>query len=169
MRRLFVLAIAVALALVVALPAGAGNGRNFTAAPLSGSNEVPANDSQGSGVAHFKLSKDGTALSYKLIVANLDNVLQAHIHCGSADENGAVVAFLYPPAPPAQLIPGTFNGVLQTGVITDAQIIPLVGNTICGADIEDLDDLIAQMRAGNTYVNVHTTALPGGEIRGQIK
>jgi hypothetical protein len=32
-----------------------------------------------------------------------------------------------------------------------------------------LDDLLEQMRAGNTYVNVHTKAHPGGEIRGQIE
>ena len=30
------------------------------------------------------------------------------------------------------------------------------------------DSLVSAIRAGNAYVNVHTTANPGGEIRGQI-
>lgn len=165
MRRLFALAIAAALALVVALPAGAGNGRSFTAAPLHGSNEVPANDSQGTGMAHFKLSKDGTALSYKLNVANIEDVLQSHIHCGPADANGGVTVFLF------GFVPGgvTVNGNLASGVITAGDVIPIADSAVCPGGISDFDDLIAQMQAGNTYVNVHTPTFPGGEIRGQIK
>jgi hypothetical protein len=72
------------------------------------------------------------------------------------------VAFLYPDAPPAQLIPGRSNGVLAEGVITADDLIgPLAG--------QSLDDLLDQIRAGNVYVNVHTTQFPGGEVRGQIR
>jgi hypothetical protein len=142
--------------------------KNFVA-PLSGDQEVPANDSQARGNAMLHLSKDGTQLSYKLIVANLDNILQSHIHCGAADVNGPVVAFLYPSAPPAVLIPGTTNGILAQGTITNANIIPRPDSPECPGGIANFDELIAKMRAGDAYVNVHTTLIPGGEIRGQIK
>jgi hypothetical protein len=73
-----------------------------------------------------------------------------------------VVAFLYPEAPPPILIPGGFSGVLAEGDITAADLRgPLAGLTI--------QDLVAEMVAGNTYVNVHTVENPGGEIRGQIR
>lgn len=165
MRRSLALAIALALALVVALPAGAGNGRNFTAAPLQGANEVPAVDSQGTGMAHFKLNKSGTALSFKLNVANLDDITQAHIHCGLPGTNGGVTAFLFGFAVPAVNV----NGNLATGVISASGVIPIADSAVCPGGISDFDDLIAQIQAGNTYVNVHTVANPGGEIRAQIR
>jgi len=131
-------------------------------AHLAGRNEVPAVDTLAQGQAHFKLSEDGTALEYKLIAANVENILQSHIHVGAAGTNGPVVVFLYPDAPPAVLIPGRFDGVLAEGVITSADLIgPLTGMT--------LDDLLAAIEAGNAYVNLHTSQFPGGEIRGQIR
>ena len=131
-------------------------------AHLAGRNEVPPVDKLAQGQAHFKLSKDGTQLEYKLIAANIENVLQSHIHVGPAGENGPVVAFLYPDAPPAVLIPGRFNGVLAEGIITAGDLRgPLAGMTLA--------DLLAEMEAGNTYVNLHTNQFPGGEIRGQIR
>lgn len=160
MRRLLALAIAVALALVVALPAGAGNGRNFST-HLTGAEEVPAVDTNAQGQAIFKVSKDGQSIEYKLIAANIENVLMAHIHMAPAGTNGGIVVWLYPDAPPPQLIEGRFSGVLAHGVITAGD---LVGD-LAG---QDLDALIDAMQAGNTYVNVHTTQNPGGEIRGQI-
>ena len=104
----------------------------------------------------------GTSLHYKLIVANLVDTLQAHIHVGPPGENGPVVAFLYPSAPPAQLIPGRFSGVLAEGEITAADLIgPLAGASLA--------DLLDEITAGNTYVNAHTVVNPGGEIRGPIR
>lgn len=151
------------LALVLAAPSMAKTDSTFRA-HLLGANEVqvPAVVTQAQGQALFHLSKDGTALSYRLVVANIDDVLQAHIHLGPAGANGPVVAWLYPSAPPAQLIPGVFNGVLAQGTITAAGLVgPLAGAS--------LSDLLAAMMAGNTYVNVHTSAYPAGEIRGQIR
>jgi hypothetical protein len=126
-----------------------------------GSEEVPPIDTRAQGQAIFQLSADGDALSYQLNVANILNVLQAHIHQAPAGEGGPVVAWLYPSGPPATLIPGRSQGVLAEGVITSADLVgPLAGM--------DLDDLLADLRSGNAYVNVHTTANPPGEIRGQI-
>ena len=135
-----------------------GNGKHWVA-PLSGSQEVPPVDTNATGVAKFKLSKDGDSISYKLNVANIDNVTQAHIHLGQAGTNGGVVAFLFGPVFPDGV---TVNGTLVEGVLTAADLRgALVGATIA--------DLIDELESGNAYVNVHTVANPPGEIRGQIK
>jgi hypothetical protein len=88
-------------------------------------------------------------------------VTQSHIHRAPFGVNGGIVVWLYPAAPPAQLIPGRSQGILAEGVITDAQVIgSLAGTGVAG--------LLAEIRAGNTYVNVHTSQFPPGEIRGQV-
>ncbi len=136
------------------------NATNFRA-HLSGDEEVPPADTDATGQAIFRLQKDGT-LYYKLIVANIENVRMAHIHLAPAGTNGGVVVWLYPDGPPPALIPGRFQGVLAEGVITEANLV----GALAGGTLDDLTDAI---KAGNTYVNVHTNQFPGGEIRGQIK
>jgi hypothetical protein len=142
--------------------------RNFVS-PLEGEQEVPSRDTNAKGLAKYQLSRDGTELHYKLIVANIENVVAAHIHLGPAGVNGPVVAFLFGPAPPGG---GRTDGVLAEGTITAANLVgPLAG--------QPLSELIDEMIAGNTYTNVHTDDgvgpidtgpgdFPGGEIRGQI-
>lgn len=165
--RLIVLLVMV---LVIAGAAGVSTAsdRSFKA-HLSAGEEVPANDSRGQGQANFWLSKDGTELRYRLIVANIENVVASHIHLAPAGVNGPVVAFLFGPAPAGG---GRFDGVLAEGAITAANLVgPLAG--------QPLSALLDAIAAGNTYVNVHTNDgvdptntgpgdFPGGEIRGQI-
>lgn len=131
---------------------------------LKGEHERPNPiDTKAQGQANFKLSKDGTQLHYKLIVANIENVLQAHLHMitDPTVETGGIVVWLYPAAPPAQLLPGRTNGVLAEGVITDDDLVgALAGMT--------LDDLIEAIKADKIYVNVHTSQYLPGEIRGDI-
>jgi len=143
--------------------------RNFVT-HLDGDEEVPARPTQGQGQAIFRLNANGTELTYRLIVANIDNVVAAHIHLGVFGVNGPVVAFLAGPFAPGG---GSTNGVLATGTITAANLVgPLSGMP--------LSVLAAAMLAGGTYVNVHTNDgipppntgpgdFPGGEIRGQIR
>lgn len=166
-RRLIatIAAVGTALACVVAVlglsvPAAAKD--TTFVAPLSGGQEVEPVDTNATGVAVFHLSKRGTELSYKLNVANIEDVMMAHIHLAEAGVNGPVAVWLYPSAPPPQLITGRTDGTLATGTITDGNLVgPLAGMTVA--------DLVEQIEAGNAYVNVHTEANPGGEIRGQIK
>jgi hypothetical protein len=155
LRRLALLMAIVALVAVsVAAPAVGAGGRTYTA-HLSGDEEVPPTGSAATGQAIFKLSKDGSELSYKLIVANIENVVAGHIHIAPTGINGPVVVNLFPN-------PATTNGVSAQGVTTSANLVgPLVG--------QSLSDLITLMEGENAYVNVHTTQFPGGEIRGQIK
>jgi len=134
--------------------------QNFRA-HLNGRNEVPEVNTNGQGQAIFKLSNDGSSIHYKLIASNIDDILMAHIHVGPADENGPIVVWLYPSSPPPQKIEGRFQGVLAEGTITADDLMgPLEGHS--------LDDLLNAMNAGNTYVNLHTSQKPSGEIRGQI-
>jgi hypothetical protein len=160
MRRGLVLLGALAATLVIVSQASA-DVRNFRT-HLTGAEEVGPVDTKAQGQAIFRLSKDGTVLHYRLIVANIEDVAQAHIHFGEAGVNGGVIVWLYPSAPPAVLIEGRSSGVLATGTITDANLVgSFAGKTI--------DDLVAAIVSGEAYVNVHTSDHPGGEIRGQIR
>jgi hypothetical protein len=136
---------------------------------LTGDEEVPANDSRAQGQAIFRLSSDGTSMDYKLIVANIRNVLQAHIHVAAVRTNGPIVAWLYPqcitPTCSTRLILGRTQGVLDEGTLTVADVRGPLGSLPVG---DRFAALIAAIRAGNAYVNVHTVAFPGGEIRGQL-
>lgn len=160
-------ALALASVAVAVGPAQAGDGQ--FRAHLSGAQEVPERDTQAQGQATFALDDAGEALDYRLVVANIENVVASHIHLGPSGSNGPVVAFLYGNAPAGE---GREQGVLATGTITqDSLRGPLSGMT--------MEDLLAAMRAGEAYVNVHTNDgvaptntgpgdFPGGEVRGQI-
>ena len=129
---------------------------------LSGENEATPVETLAKGQAIFQLNNDGTELSYKLIVDDIENVLMSHIHIAPEGQNGPVVVWLYPSSPPPMLISGIFGGVLAEGVITASSLVgPLAGMSV--------SDLINEIYAGHAYVNVHTSQNPGGEIRGQIQ
>ena len=164
MRRTILLTVMLALALAPTALAG----DNFVA-PLSGDQEVPARDTRAVGMATFKLSNDGTALEFKVNVANINNVFASHIHCGAVGVNGPIGVTLFMGAPAG----GRVNGTLAEGTIT----APDSGN---GCGWADLAAVLAAMGSGATYVNVHTNDgveppntgpgdFPGGEIRGQIR
>lgn len=130
---------------------------------LSGDEEVqvPAVVTGAQGQATFKLSNDGQSMTFKLNVANIENVTQAHIHLAPAGQNGGIVVWLYPSAPPQVLIPGRTNGNLAQGTIVAANLTGVLAG-------QPLSALLDQIRAGNAYVNVHTSQHPPGEIRGQL-
>ena len=129
---------------------------------LSGDNEVPSVETDATGQAIFQLSKDGMKLHYKLNVANIKNVNMAHIHLAPAGENGPPVVWLYPSSGSPQLIWGRTQGTLEEGVITKDDLFGQLEG-------QNLWDLVELIKAGETYVNVHTEQHPAGEIRGQIK
>jgi hypothetical protein len=143
-------------------PAQLPAARNFVA-HLSGDEEVPPVDTQAQGQAIFQLNAEGDALSFRLLVANIEDVTQAHIHCGAAGVNGPVVVFLFGLDPAGV----TVNGVLSQGTITEDDIIARPDSPECPGGVASFDDLLAKMRSGDTYTNVHTLVNPGGEIRGQ--
>jgi hypothetical protein len=171
-RQRVVLAVLV-VAFVAVGVAAAGLNRNWSQ-HLSGDFEVPIRDTHAQGQAIFHLSKDGSALQYKLIASNIENVFQAHIHMGPPGENGPIVVWLYPSTTPGAgpLGAGRHDGVLAQGTITAANFIgPLAGKS--------MSDLVEIMQSNEAYVNVHTNDgvdptntgpgdFPGGEIRGDL-
>ena len=171
MKLLARVVLAAALALTTAStlgPAAAAGGAHT--AHLSASNEVPTNESRAQGQFVSWLSADGTELRYRLVFANLENPVAAHIHVAPEGVNGPVVAFLHGPAAPGG---GVTSGVVATGTITADDLLgPLAG--------QPLSALVAAIEAGGTYVNAHTSDgdptttggpgdIAGGEIRGQIR
>ena len=140
--------------------------RTFTA-HLQARNELPSGsvESQAQGQAIFTLSKDGTTIYYKLIVANIEDVTMAHIHCGAVDQSGAPLVWLYGPG--AEVT--SENGVLVEGEITSDDFIARADGASCPGGSPDFANLIERIRNGTSYVNVHTKAHGGGEIRGQIE
>lgn len=163
----------------VPLFAMGGNGASNLETHLTGDEEVPPNNTQAQGQAIFRVNADGSSVDFRLIASNIDNVTQAHIHCGRPGANGPVRMWLYPNIGPTgtALDPtaaaGPQNGVLASGTFDPRPVI-------CPASAVGQDmPLLDAMRAGLTYVNVHTNDgdpltspapgdFPGGEIRGQL-
>lgn len=154
-------------ALILALVALTGMAAIAVAAPaptqtfsahLSGRNETPPVDTSGQGQFSARLSKDGTKLFFRLNVANLKNITAAHLHMAPKGQDGDVVVTLY--NGPTKTV--RQRALLAKGTITAAELSgPLAGET--------LKDLVDAMKAGNVYVNVHTTENPDGAIRGQVR
>jgi glucose/arabinose dehydrogenase len=131
---------------------GGDNSGAFTA-HLSGDNEVPPNELTAQGQAVVKV-RDGL-LDVKVSVANLDDIVAAHIHCGPEGENGPVGMTLYMGAP-----------ISQSGILVQNQFAsPDLGND---CEWSTIGDIAAAIVAGNAYVNVHTLDIPAGAIRGQL-
>lgn len=128
---------------------------NYTT-QLTGDQEVHDVDTKARGVGIFRFNNDNTAVSFKVNVAQLENVLFAHIHLAPRGVNGPVVVTLK-----ADRIDGRVNGVYAQGNITQNDLQGLLE----GGDIYILR---AAFRAGYAYVNVHTVDFPAGELRGQL-
>jgi hypothetical protein len=143
------------------LPTAAYGGDVEFKARLRGSEEVPTPVvTSTTGTAKFHVNHARTEIEFRLRIEDAVGILAvagAHIHCAPAGQNGPVAVFLAGAAPP-----GGFAGDVEVeATLTQANIIP----TACGATIAEL---VQSMIDGDTYVNVHSAANPGGEVRGQI-
>jgi hypothetical protein len=108
--------------------------------PLSASNEVPPNASGGSGTAKVEL--DGSVVKWTVTYSGMTGPVTAgHFHgpAPAGSNAGVVVPFAGPLASP----------IVGSATLTSAQV--------------------DQLKAGMWYVNLHTAANPGGELRGQVK
>jgi hypothetical protein len=121
---------------------------------MNGAKEVPARVTSATGTAEFVVHT--SFVDYRIDVAGITNVTAAHIHIGASTVAGGILVGLY--ALGGGLSTGTITGQLTSGRITPEGLPSTVS----------LDSLKSLLRGGNSYVNVHTVANPGGEIRGQI-
>jgi len=136
---------------------------------LSGYAETPlALSTAASGQFRVQINDATQQITYQLSYTALEGtVTQAHVHIGSPAQTGGISFFLCTnlgngpagtqacPAAPATV----------TGTITPANII---GPAAQGVAAGEFAEVIKAIRAGSTYVNVHSTLYPGGEIRAQL-
>lgn len=167
MKKYIIMAAVVLLILTVGLLA-AHNFRNFRV-ELSGYEETPLTlSTTGEGTFKGRISRDHSQIEYELKYSDLEGtVTQAHIHIGNTGMSGGISVFLCSnlgngpagtQACPAQ--PATVTGTLSS--------VDVIGPTGQGITAGQFDELIKAMRNGSTYVNVHSTLYPTGEVRSQI-
>jgi hypothetical protein len=115
-----------------------------------------------SGSATFTVHDDNT-VSFAVRSQSLRNFTMTHIHLGLPGTAGPIAVWLRPTAPPPLNPPeaGPINGVLAQGTISAANF----QGSLAGQNIEAL---LRILRKDSAYVNVHTTQVPAGEIRGQF-
>jgi hypothetical protein len=132
----------------------------FTAS-LSGANEVPANASTATGTFTATLDTATYAFTYDITFTGLSGTVNnGHIHGPAAAgvNSGTTINF-------NTLAGATFSFGLSAGTAHGSTTLN-AGNQITAT--VNGDSLRKLMLAGLTYANIHTTAFPGGEIRGQI-
>ena len=131
--------------------------QQFTA-KLFGDMEVPPIETNATGLAEFRPILNENTVTYTLNVTDIDNVTAAHIHSSEQGQNGPIVVTLFKPDIPT---PKMVSGLLSEGdIIADNLEGPLAGR--------QLSELLSSMHSMGSYVNIHTTQYPDGEIRGQI-
>lgn len=137
-------------------------------ATLKALEENPTNVTDGTGTFRAEIVGD-QALKFRLSYHNLSTpVVQAHIHIGATKVNGAVAIFFCGPAgsPAHQTCPNdSTNSGSVTGTTTAADVVI----DAQGVSPGEFQKVLRAIVNGDTYVNVHTTRLPAGEIRGQVR
>jgi len=145
-------------------------------AHLRGYQEVPSVSTPATGEFRAVIAKDQQSITYELRYQGLQNTIsQAHIHFGQRSVNGSIVIWLCgtasAPGPTGtQTCPQSATGNLPLiGTITASNVIA-ASTTSQLITAGELAEVIAAMRAGVAYANIHGLPLnAGGEIRGQIK
>jgi hypothetical protein len=168
MRKLALLALflaGVALTLTgVSLARGGdddNDGRRFSA-KLAGYEETPSISTGGRGSVELRIG--ASQIAFRLRYQGLEGptTTQAHIHLGQRHTAGGVIVFFCGGAKPA--CPAGSADI--QGTIVPSDVIGPAGQGIAAGQF---DELVAAIRAGAAYANVHTTTWPAGEIRGQLR
>jgi hypothetical protein len=136
----------------------------------------------GNGTFRATINKNEDEIHYVLTFKDLEgDVTQAHIHVGHPQNSGGIVLWLCDsaanPAPtlstPECTMDDPFNPragkVIGTLSAAEVRDLPLNGIAGSPATPEEFAEVIALIRAGKTYVNVHTAKFGMGEIRSQIE
>lgn len=161
---------ATVIAVASSSAATARSGPNNFREHLSGYQETPlALSTSGTGQVRVHIDDRRDTIFFRLSYASLEgDVTQAHIHFGAPSQTGGVSVFLCtnlgngpPGTQPCPAAPGTVTGTIGPDEV--------LGPTNQGIGTGEFDELVDAMRAGATYVNVHSTLHPVGEIRAQLE
>ena len=144
-------------------------------AKLVGSQEVPVVATGATGEFRGVINPGDQSIDFVLTYSGLQGPVtqQAHIHVGQRSVNGGIVIWFCQSAsnPGPAGTPNCTNGSgTFSGTITAANVVA-IGGANAGQQISagEFAKVLAAIRAGNAYANVHTNLSTGGEIRGQIK
>ena len=167
MMRLAPLLAGCLLAAAVALPATAHE--TVYKATLNGASEAPPNVSPGFGTATVTFDFDAVTMRVETSFSGLlGNTTASHIHCCTAvpGTGTAGVATTTPTFPgfPLGVTSGSYDHTFDMSLASsyNSAFITGHGGTVSSA----MNALIFGLDAGETYLNIHTSAFPGGEIRG---
>jgi CHRD domain len=132
--------------------------------------EVPAVSSTATGKFKASIDEKSGSIKYELTYSGLQgDVRQAHIHFGQRSVNGGIVVFLCQTSvnpDPTGLSPTCPQSGTVSGVIQAANVIGPAGQ---GIDPMEFAELVAAIRSGVAYANVHSSKFAAGEIRGQLR
>src|SRR5262245_7270983 len=169
MKRLSIFIMVMAGLLITATMARAEQ----IAALLTGYEESPSVSTTGQEQFTATIAPDGEVIFYTETFSGLQGIVtQSHIHVGQLGVNGSVVIFLCQTAAnpdPTGLAPQCPQQGSVSGTITSANVIAGAPPNAQQLAAGDLAAVVAAIRAGVAYANVHTTPSPSGEIRGQIR
>ena len=140
-------------------------------ADLDSYQQVSTLSTTGTGSLAVRLNAAEDSASYELSYQGLEGgaVLFAHIHLGEPHTNGGVIVFLcsnFGPAPPGTPSCPLNDGTVVSGTLMAGDVIGPAGQGIAAGEFAEF---IEALRAGATYVNVHTAGFGTGEIRGQVR
>jgi hypothetical protein len=168
MKRAAVAAVFVAVFFLAGVPARADTITTLTTT-LSGPNESPVNASPGTGFATVTYDSAAHTLSVNVTFSGLTaGTTASHIHCCTASP-GTGTAGVATTTPtfagfPLGVTSGSFSSVLDLTLASSFNPAFVTANGGTPSSAEGI--LAAGLLNGNTYLNVHTSAFPGGEIRG---
>ncbi|MDP9413293.1 MAG: autotransporter domain-containing protein [Pseudomonadota bacterium] len=152
----------------IALAAAPAQAQNVFIADLRGASEVPPAASPASGFALVLFDRSFQTMTVRTTFSGLiANTVDGHIHCCVPPTANAVVAVGFRPAGfPLGVTGGQFSATfdLNSATIYNPPFRAANGGTAASARTA----LINGTQAGLSYVNIHTTRFPGGEIRGQL-
>jgi len=131
--------------------------------------------SNGTGTLRLNLDKNSGTATFTLTYSDVGTtapltgtVTQAHIHFGKSRDAGGVMVFFCsnlgngpagtPACPP--------NSGTVSGTFTAASVVAIATQNVKAGDF---DALVDALESNTAYANIHTTALPAGEIRGQVR
>lgn len=145
--------------------------KNVAADTMIGYQEAPPVSTVARGSFEAEIDDEAQEIHYTLSYSGLEDVVrQAHIHFGQRGVSAGISAWLCQttlnPAPAGTAPPTCPQAGTVTGTIRPTDVTSMAAAQ--GIAAGEFGELVAALRAGRAYANVHTTKFPPGEIRGQI-